>query len=150
MGRLYRSRHNRVIGGVAGGLGEYFQIDPVIIRLIWVLLGFAGGNGLLLYIIAWILIPERPTVVTESTEEPARGEYAEGEEYSSAPKSEWSTITIDQDGQTGREASTFVRGILVIAGLMLLMEKAGMWVLGGMALARRSDCSGSSHIGQRG
>lgn len=63
MERLYRSRSNRVIAGVAGGLGEYLQIDPVIIRVIWILLFFAGGSGLLLYIIGWILIPERPVTV---------------------------------------------------------------------------------------
>ncbi|MBD3203627.1 PspC domain-containing protein [Candidatus Woesearchaeota archaeon] len=58
--RLYRSRKNRVIAGVCGGLGEYFDIDPVIIRLIWVFVVLAGGSGVLAYIIAWIIIPENP------------------------------------------------------------------------------------------
>jgi phage shock protein C len=55
--RLTRSRGNRIIGGVAGGLGHYFGIDAVIVRLIFVLLAFTGG-GILAYIIAWIIIPE--------------------------------------------------------------------------------------------
>jgi len=56
--RLYRSKKNRVIAGVCGGIGEYFNIDPTLVRLLWVLFIFAGGSGLLAYIIAWIIIPE--------------------------------------------------------------------------------------------
>lgn len=55
---LRRSRDDRVIGGVCGGLGRYFGIDPVILRIAFVLLLLAGGAGLLLYVIAWIAIPE--------------------------------------------------------------------------------------------
>ena len=58
MKRLCRSRRNRVIAGVCGGIGEYFGIDPSIIRLLWVLLTFMGGSGILAYIICWIIIPE--------------------------------------------------------------------------------------------
>ena len=56
--KLYRSKTNRIIAGIGGGLGQYFSIDPVLIRLIFVLLVIAGGSGILLYIIAWIIIPE--------------------------------------------------------------------------------------------
>ena len=56
--KLHRSKKNRVIAGVCGGLGEYFGIDPVIIRLLWLLFLFAMGTGILAYIIAWIVIPE--------------------------------------------------------------------------------------------
>ena len=57
-GKIYRSKKNRVIAGVCGGIGEYFNIDPTLVRLLWVLLIFAGGSGILAYIIAWIIIPE--------------------------------------------------------------------------------------------
>jgi len=57
MKRLIRSQHNRVIGGVCGGIGEYLEVDPVLIRLIWGVLFFLGGIGFLAYIIAWIIIP---------------------------------------------------------------------------------------------
>lgn len=56
MKRLYRSNTNKVIAGVCGGIGEYFDIDPVIIRLIWILFLFIGA-GIFAYIIAWIVIP---------------------------------------------------------------------------------------------
>lgn len=57
--QIYRSSRDSVIGGVCGGLGEYFNIDPVIVRIIWLLLLFSG-IGLLPYLIAWIIIPRRP------------------------------------------------------------------------------------------
>lgn len=57
-GRLYRSRNDRVLGGVAAGLGHYFNIDPTIVRLAWVLLTLWGGTGVVLYIIAWAIVPE--------------------------------------------------------------------------------------------
>jgi len=57
--KLYRSSTDRYIAGVCGGLGEFFNVDPLVFRLIFLLLLFFGGGGLLLYIILWILMPER-------------------------------------------------------------------------------------------
>ena len=56
--RLYKSRTNRVLFGVCGGIGEYFNVDPTIIRLLLVLLGGAG-TGILAYMIAGIIVPEQ-------------------------------------------------------------------------------------------
>lgn len=56
--RVYRSTTNKVIGGVCGGLGEYFEVDPVFIRVVAVILALATGVGFLAYIIAWIIIPQ--------------------------------------------------------------------------------------------
>jgi phage shock protein PspC (stress-responsive transcriptional regulator) len=67
MKRLYRSNTHKVIGGVAGGLGDYLDIDPVLIRIAFVVALFFGGAGLLAYIIAWIIIPEQPRESTMST-----------------------------------------------------------------------------------
>lgn len=58
--RLYRSKNDRVIAGICGGIGKYLEIDPVLIRVIWVILIFFGGTGLLAYLIAWLLIPREP------------------------------------------------------------------------------------------
>lgn len=57
--KLFRSKANKMIVGVCGGLGEYFNLDPTLIRLIMVLLIFAYGIGLLIYITGWIIIPEK-------------------------------------------------------------------------------------------
>ena len=58
--KLYRSRKNRVIAGICGGLAEYFDIDPIIVRLITLILVLTFGAGLIAYIIAWIVVPEEP------------------------------------------------------------------------------------------
>ena len=56
--KLYRSRSNRVIGGVCGGLAQYLGIDPTVVRLIMALVTFVGGMSLRVYLIAWLIIPE--------------------------------------------------------------------------------------------
>lgn len=58
--RVYRSKTDRVIGGVCSGIGKYLGMDPVLLRVIWAVAFFVGGAGLLAYIIAWIIIPEEP------------------------------------------------------------------------------------------
>lgn len=59
--RLYRSYKDRILGGVCGGLGRYFDVDPVLVRVIWAVLFFAGGLGFLAYILAWIIVPSDPS-----------------------------------------------------------------------------------------
>lgn len=58
--RLYRSRTNKVIGGVCGGIAEYFGLDPTLVRIITVLLIMLPGIGVLTYLVAWLIIPQRP------------------------------------------------------------------------------------------
>jgi len=60
MKRLYRSRQNSVVGGVAGGIAEYFNVDPTVVRLVWIVAVFMGGLGVLAYLIAWLVIPVNP------------------------------------------------------------------------------------------
>ena len=68
---LVRSRDDRVIGGVCGGLGHYLGIDPVLVRIAFVVLAVAGGSGLLAYLLAWLIIPEeRPGDAIASTSTP--------------------------------------------------------------------------------
>lgn len=57
---LYRSGKNRILAGVCGGIAEYFDIDPAVVRLVVVLFTLAGGAGVVAYIVAWIIIPEDP------------------------------------------------------------------------------------------
>jgi len=61
MKKLYRSRKDSKIAGVCGGIAEYFDVDPTIIRLLALLTIFFGGGGIIAYIIAWIIIPLEPT-----------------------------------------------------------------------------------------
>ncbi len=65
--RLYRSRKNRVIAGVAGGLGEYFDIDPVLVRVIFVVAALASGVGILAYLILWVVVPYEAFEIGKNT-----------------------------------------------------------------------------------
>lgn len=58
--RLYRSSSQKVIGGVCGGLGDYFAIDPVWFRIGFVVLAIAGGSGILIYLLMWLIVPPQP------------------------------------------------------------------------------------------
>lgn len=58
--KLYRSDSDRKICGVCGGIAEYFDVDPTLVRLAWVLLAIMAGSGLLAYIVAAIVIPRDP------------------------------------------------------------------------------------------
>jgi len=68
--RLYRSITDRKFAGVAGGLAEYFVMDPLLIRLAFVILTLAGGGGFLIYLIFWIVTPENPVRVNPSMNQP--------------------------------------------------------------------------------
>lgn len=54
---LYRSAGNRVLAGVCGGLGDYFGTDPLLFRVIFIFLALAGGLGLVLYLVCWLIVP---------------------------------------------------------------------------------------------
>lgn len=60
MKRLYRSKTERKIFGVCGGMAEYFEMDPVLMRVLWVIFALLAGSGLLAYIICAFIIPEKP------------------------------------------------------------------------------------------
>jgi len=64
--RLYRSQKERMIAGVCGGLADYFDIDPTLVRLLFVLLFFLGGNGVLIYLIMLILVPSEPLPASQA------------------------------------------------------------------------------------
>lgn len=58
--RLYRSRNDRKVAGVCGGLAQYFNFDPTLMRVLFVVLALLGGPGLLIYLVLWIVVPEEP------------------------------------------------------------------------------------------
>ncbi|MBE3577925.1 MAG: PspC domain-containing protein [Limnochordales bacterium] len=58
--RLFRSKRQRILGGVCGGLAEYFGLDVSLIRLAWILFVLLGGSGILAYLLAWFVIPPEP------------------------------------------------------------------------------------------
>lgn len=86
-GRLTRSRTDVVVAGVCGGLGEYLRIDPVLVRLFFVLLALGSGVGVLIYLILWVVLPRQgageagtPDTLRAGAEEIAERARAAGEE----------------------------------------------------------------------
>ena len=58
--KLYRSKSDRVLAGVCGGLAQYFNLDATLIRVLFVLLAVLGGAGLVLYVAMWVIVPNQP------------------------------------------------------------------------------------------
>lgn len=58
--KLYRSRTNRQVAGVCGGLAEHFNLDATLIRVLFVVLAVLGGSGILIYVAMWIIVPQEP------------------------------------------------------------------------------------------
>jgi phage shock protein C len=68
MKRLYRSGKDRILGGICGGIGEHIDVDPSIIRLVWILVTLLlFGTGIIVYAVAWIIVPESPGESTVQT-----------------------------------------------------------------------------------
>ena len=72
--RLYRTKQGRMVGGVAAGLAEYFDVDPVIVRAIFIITSIGWGGGILAYIILWIIVPEKPVRFAEKENDPESDE----------------------------------------------------------------------------
>jgi phage shock protein C len=58
--RLYRSRNDRKLAGICGGIAEYYGWDPTLVRVAWIVLTLLGGSGILIYLIMWLVMPEAP------------------------------------------------------------------------------------------
>jgi len=56
--KLYRSRNQRMLAGVCGGLAEYFNVDATLIRVLFLVLGVFGGTGLVIYVVMWLIVPD--------------------------------------------------------------------------------------------
>ncbi len=58
--RLYRSRSDRMLAGICGGLADYFNLDPTLVRIITVVIALLPGPAVIAYLIAWVIVPEEP------------------------------------------------------------------------------------------
>ena len=103
--KLYRSQDERMLGGVCGGIAEYFNIDPTLIRLAFVLFFFADGAGILAYIVGWIIIPEKPERRSyhgedvNYTEDSYQSEYEFQEEFDSRKEENNETRKNEDDNE---------------------------------------------------
>jgi len=124
--KLRRSRHDRIIAGVCGGIGEYFDIDPVLVRLIWVLFALAGGGGILAYILAALIIPEEgPGEDVPLVEAPAGDRNAttrDAGETSQSPGQPGGTVHNHACHRHGREATWLGLGLVGVGAIFLLRD----------------------------
>jgi phage shock protein C len=99
--RLFKSRTDRMIDGVCGGVAEYFALDPTLVRIVWVLLTFLGGSGILLYIAGMIIIPTSPITLSPPEQPPATIASTTNHKF-------WGIL-------------------LVVVGVMWLLSNLGVW-----------------------
>jgi phage shock protein PspC (stress-responsive transcriptional regulator) len=110
-----------MIGGVAGGLGEYFDIDPTIIRLLFVLAVLLGGSGVLAYIILWIVIPQKPyTIQPLNSEKSDENSDASFSDEKKSERSEETLKTVYIKPKNNR--SVFGGSILIFLGIIFLLS----------------------------
>lgn len=127
--RLYRSRYDSVIAGVAGGLARYFNIDPIIFRILFVALVFAGASGVLIYIILWIAVPLDPDFSYFKFNQPPGNnpspfEEAKQEEPSEEAKEPEKKPFTFNDRYAPRNEGSMIAGIIfIVLGSVFLFAK---------------------------
>lgn len=111
MKRLYKSRKEKVIDGVCGGIAEYFEVDPVLVRIVFVLFFFAGGAAFLAYIVGMIIMQRRPQ------------EGEEGQESGDAKHVDAEVISENDGKQARANPGSLIIGLILIAiGAFFLLE----------------------------
>jgi phage shock protein C len=109
--RLYRCRHNKMLAGVAGGVAEYFELDPSLVRILFVVSIFFGGIGLLLYIGMAIIVPLEPVSLDASRATDAASEATtvpEGHHHAARGDGPWTTL---------------IGGVLILFGSLALVDR---------------------------
>jgi len=120
--RLYRSKTNKVVGGVAGGLADYFTIDVVLARVAFVLLAMFGGGGVLIYIVMWIVIPAQTSYFTEQNKK-SYNESGENDVYEKNESGEYVSNKPVKNSNTG-----LITGIILIfMGMIFLADRLMPW-----------------------
>lgn len=118
--RLYRSRDERVLFGVAGGIGDWLNIDPTLVRIVFALLVITGGFGLLLYIVLAFVIPEEPPLAAGTA-------AAAGDEAAPVSGGSWTDDrAAERAARRMARAGNDGRGVVVFGAVLILI---GAWFL---------------------
>jgi phage shock protein C len=122
--RLYRSEINHVIAGVCGGLAEYFNIDPLLVRLLFVVLVFAGGSGVLIYIILWIVAPMKTGLHQKSTFEASGNGQATQEPAKTVYETSNQNNPVSPEKKQTRRRKGLIGGLVLITlGVLFLVDE---------------------------
>lgn len=141
--QLFRSLDNKMLGGVCGGIAEYFEIDPSLVRLIFVVITLLGGSGLLVYIVLWLVMPT-----------PKSNTNPSDVVHQNAAEMKATAAKLGRELKVGQGTTMSFGGIfLILIGLILLAKYLGFFrlfdsglvigavfvVLGAIMLLKRQD-----------
>jgi len=128
--RLFRSRTDRMLWGVCGGLAHYFAIDPVIVRLIFILTIFFGGFGIMAYIILAIVVPVESSQASEPRETIKENVQEMKETAQSLGKEIHATLSgkeQEKESDSHNRTITIVGFVIIIAGIIFLLSSIFSW-----------------------
>jgi phage shock protein C len=116
--RLTRSRSDRMIGGVCGGLGAYLRIDPTIVRLLFVLMALGSGAGVFIYFVLWFVLPSEEAGEAVSLDANIRASAGEMADRARSLGSDLSS----QDAESRRRGLMVVGGGLILVGAVVFLN----------------------------
>jgi len=129
MNTLTRSASDRVIAGVCGGLAQYFRMDPLLVRILFLIFGIMTGMGVVAYLLLWVLVPAehatfatRDEMVRQNVNEMRERAQHLGREAGDAVDNTWNTSR-----ETGNRF-LYVGAALVVIGLIVLLRNLGLLV----------------------
>ncbi|KKS18821.1 MAG: Phage shock protein C, PspC [Parcubacteria group bacterium GW2011_GWC1_41_7] len=124
--RLYRSKKDRVIAGVCAGIADYFDVDPVIVRILFVLFALWGGSGILLYIIAIFVIPTEPEEgkvqpIQDDIKDIAENIGEHAKHFGAEIKKQAENITSQEIDDKKESRGLFLGLLIILIGLVLFV-----------------------------
>lgn len=129
--KLYRSRTDSMVGGVCGGLAEYFDVDPTIVRIVFVLLALANGAGLLIYFILLVVVPldPEPGIEEQAAADPATAVAAGAAEIATKARQVGADIRQAAADRGSRAGAVIAGVVLIVVGIYFLLVNLGAWWL---------------------
>jgi phage shock protein C len=116
--KLYRNRKDKIIAGVCSGLSDYFDIDVVVMRLIFIVTALVWGMSVLVYIILWIITPVRPE--SNDAEKTAESLISEELQNENLPRKRWSST----------QTKEILAIILIVVGVFATLDNLFVWLSG--------------------
>jgi phage shock protein C len=120
--KLYRSERDRLLGGVAGGLADFFDVDSTLVRIIFVLLTIFGGSGLVIYLILWVIIPTESSAENVFTKEFMHKNIDEIKDTTKNFAYEFRNATKNKE----RNSRNFAGLIIIVLGAFFLLQNLGL------------------------
>jgi phage shock protein PspC (stress-responsive transcriptional regulator)/uncharacterized integral membrane protein len=149
MKKLYRSRSDRMLGGVCGGIGAYLGVDATLVRLVFALLAFANGLGVLLYVLLWLITP----LEGEERLRPREALHTGADELAERARAMGEELRTAMQSSEGRTTTIIGAALIVVGAIFLLQNLDVPWlrwvrfeilwplllIAAGIALLRRGE-----------